>query len=80
MIIIALLEVVLYCAIVVFIAFCILWVLKIAGYPPDENMMKWGRIIVMLLCLIAIIGFLISVSGLGGPGFYYPHIFLRQTY
>lgn len=71
-----LLDVVLYCAIVIFIAYCILWALSFFGIALEGNVYKWGRIIVGLICLIAIVGFLLSVLGMGGSG-YTPHFFHR---
>lgn len=60
------LNVLLTCAIVVFIAFCILWALKIFGIGPDPDVLKWGKVIVGLICFIVIIGWLLSLLGVGG--------------
>lgn len=69
-----LLHVVLYCAIVVFIAFLILWVLRLAKFEPDANVLRWGQIIVIVLCLIVVIGFLLSLLPVGG-GWRMPYVF-----
>ena len=67
-------DALIYCAIVILVAFIIVWVLGLVGYPPSPDMMKWGRILVLLLCLSVIILWLLSLLGVAAyPG---PH-FLR---
>lgn len=61
------------CTIIIFIAFVIVWVLKWMGIAIDGMVYKWGQIIVGLLCLIVIVGWLLSLLG-GGVG-YTPHFF-----
>jgi hypothetical protein len=72
-ILIGLANVVLYCAIVVFVAFTLLWLLGLVGYPPSAEMVKVGKIIVLLLCLIAVMLWLASLFGLGGgfPNYFF---------
>lgn len=58
-----LLNVILYCAIVIFIAFVIMWLLNFVGVTLDANVLKWGKIIVALLCAIVILSWLFSAIG-----------------
>jgi ABC-type dipeptide/oligopeptide/nickel transport system permease subunit len=72
-ILISFLNLLLYIAIIVFIAFVIVWVLtSFLGVSIDANVMKWGRIIVALICAIAVFIWLAGVLG-GGTGL--PHFF-----
>jgi hypothetical protein len=67
-ILISFLNLLLYIAIIVFIAFVIVWVVQsFMGWTIDANVMKWGKVIVGLLCLIAVVAWLAGVLG-GGPG------------
>ena len=75
-ILISLANVILYCAIVVFVAFTLLWLLKLVAYPPSPDMIKVGKIIVALLCLIAVLIWLAGVLGFGGG---FPNYFLGAT-
>ena len=70
-ILISFLNLLLYIAIIVFIAFVIVWVIQsFMGWTIDANVMKWGKVIVGLLCLIAVVVWLAGIVG-GGPGL--PH-------
>jgi hypothetical protein len=69
------LNVALTCAIIIFIALVIVWVLRWMGVAIDGLVYKWGQIIVGLLCLIVIVGWLLSLLG-GGVG-YAPHFLGR---
>lgn len=69
------LNVALTCAIIIFIAFVIVWVLKWMGVGIDGMVYKWGQIIVGLLCLIVIVTWLLSL--LGGGAYSGPHFFGR---
>jgi hypothetical protein len=60
---IGLLYVALQCAIVVLIAFCILWLLRWFGVAVDAAVLKWGKIVVALICIIIIVSFLFSLLG-----------------
>lgn len=74
-ILISFLELLLYIAIIILIAFAIRWVLtSFMGWGLDANVEKWARVVVGLLCLIAIVIWLASVLG-GGAGF--PHFLPR---
>lgn len=68
------LNVCLYCAIIILIAFVIVWAWTAFIGPIDPNVYKWGRIVVGLLCVIAVVAWLLSLLG-GGVG-YTPHFFL----
>jgi hypothetical protein len=68
------LSVALSCAIVILIAFAILWVLRWMGAGIDANVLRWGKIVVGLICLIFVVGWLLSVLGSGNYG---PHLLLR---
>ncbi|MET3995984.1 uncharacterized membrane protein (DUF485 family) [Bradyrhizobium sp. S3.9.2] len=63
-ILISFLNLLLYIAIIVFIAFVIVWVIQsFMGWAIDANVMKWGKVIVGLLCLIAVVMWLAGVLG-----------------
>ena len=65
---ISFLNLMLYIAVVIFVAFLIRWLITgFLGWSIDANIEKWGRIIVGLLCVIAIVVWLSGVLG-GGPG------------
>ena len=67
-ILLSFLNLCLYIAIICFIAYVILWVVQsFFGWSVDANVIKFGKIIVALLCLIAVVAWLVSVLG-GGPG------------
>jgi hypothetical protein len=70
-ILISFLNLMLYLAIIIFVAYVIVWVIRgFFGWPIDPNVYKFGQIIVALLCLIAIVVWLAGVLG-GGVGL--PH-------
>jgi uncharacterized membrane protein (DUF485 family) len=68
------LNVALYCAIIILVAFVILWVLGWMGIAISGEVLKWGKIVVGLLCLIVIVTWLLSVIGGGVSA---PHFFGR---
>lgn len=75
-ILISFLDLLLYLAIIILIAFAIRWVITgFLGWAIDANVEKWGRIVVGLLCLIAIVVWVAGVLG-GGPGL--PHFWLSR--
>jgi hypothetical protein len=67
------LNVCLTIAVIILIVFVILWVLQsLFGITLDANIIKWGRIVVALICLIVIVSWLLSLLGTGsylGPHF-----------
>ena len=70
-ILISFLNLMLYIAIICFVAYVIVWVITgFFGWTIDANVYKFGQIIVALLCLIAIAVWLSGIVG-GGPGL--PH-------
>jgi hypothetical protein len=74
-ILISFLELLLYIAIVVLIAFAIRWVIVgFMGWSIDANVDKWARVVIGLICLIAVVIWLASV--LGGASF--PHVFVYR--
>ena len=74
-ILISLLNLLLYIAIIIFIAYVILWVVRDwFSIAIDGNVLKFGKIIVALICLIAIVIWLTGVLG-GGIGL--PHFWGR---
>ena len=74
-ILISFLNLLLYIAIILFIAYVILWVLRDwFAIAIDGNVLKFAKIIVGLICLIAIVVWLASVLG-GAP---FPHIFVYR--
>ncbi len=74
-IIVSLLELLLYLAVIIFVAYAVVWIIQgFMGWAIDPMLYKWGQIIVGLLCLIAIVAWLGGV--IGGTGYGLPH-FLR---
>jgi hypothetical protein len=70
-VLVSFLNLLLYIAIIIFIAFVILWVVRDwFSIAIDGNVLKFGKIIVALICLIAIVIWLTGVLG-GGIGL--PH-------
>jgi hypothetical protein len=66
-ILISFLNLLLYLAIIILVAFAIKWVITgFLGWPIDANVYKWAQIIVGLLYIIAIVAWLSGVLGLGG--------------
>lgn len=66
----------LYIAIIILVAFVILWVItNLLGIALDGNVLKWGKIVVALLCIIAIVAWLLSLLGSGVS--VAPHFFGR---
>jgi hypothetical protein len=77
-ILLSFLELMLYIAIIVFVAYVIVWVIRgFFGWQIDANVYKFGQIIVALLCLIAIVAWLAGVLGFGGglPHFWGPAVY-----
>jgi hypothetical protein len=75
-ILISFLNLMLYIAIICLIAYVIVWVITgFFGWAIPANVMKFGQIIVALLCLIAIVMWLSGVLG-GGPGL--PHFWVYR--
>ena len=67
-ILISFLNLLLYIAIIILIAFGIRWLLvSFMGVNIDANVDKWARIVVGLLCVIAVVVWLAGVLG-GGTG------------
>jgi hypothetical protein len=72
-ILISFLYLLLYIAIIVFVAFAIRWLIVVfLGWGIDPNVDKWGRIIVGLLCLIAVAVWLAGALGVAGGGLPHP--------
>jgi len=75
-VLISFLNLLLYIAIIIFIAYVIVWVIQgFMGWTIDANVMKFGQIIVGLLCLIAVVVWLSGLLG-GGPGL--PHFWVYR--
>jgi len=67
-ILISFLSLLLYIAVVILIAFAIRWlIVGFMGWSLDADVEKWGRIVVGLLCIIAIVIWLAGILG-AGPG------------
>jgi hypothetical protein len=72
-ILVSFLNLLLYLAIIILVAYAIRWVITgFLGWPIDPMVMKWAQIAVGLLCIIAIVVWLAGVLG-GGVGL--PHFF-----
>jgi hypothetical protein len=75
-ILISFLNLLLYLAVIILIAYAIRWVITgFLGWPIDPMVYKWAQIIVGLLCIIAIVVWLAGVLG-GGPGL--PHFWVYR--
>jgi hypothetical protein len=75
-ILISFLNLLLYIAIICFVAYVIIWVIQgFFGWTIDANVLKFGQIIVALLILIAVVVWLAGVLG-GGPGL--PHFWVYR--
>jgi hypothetical protein len=75
-ILISFLNLLLYLAIIILIAYAIRWVITgFLGWPIDAMVYKWAQIIVGLLCIIAIVVWIAGVVG-GGPGL--PHFWVYR--
>jgi len=66
-ILISFLNLLLYIAIILLVAYIILWVIRDwFNVTIDANVMKFAKIVVALICLIAIVLWIAGVVG-GGP-------------
>jgi hypothetical protein len=66
-ILVSFLYLLLYIAIIILIAYAIRWLITgLLGWPIDPMVYKWAQIIVGLLCIIAIVAWLVGVVGGGG--------------
>jgi len=75
-ILISFLNLLLYIAIILLVADIILWVVQgWFGIAIDANVLKFAKIVVGLICLIAIVVWLAGVLG-GGPGL--PHFWVYR--
>lgn len=75
-ILISFLNLLLYIAIILFVAYVILWIVRDwFKVTIDGNVLKFGQIIVALICLIAVVIWLSGVLG-GGPGL--PHFWVYR--
>jgi hypothetical protein len=52
----------LHCAVIILFAYLILWLLKFVGIAVDGEVYKWGRIVVVLLIVIAVVAWLLGVA------------------
>lgn len=53
----------LHCAVIVLVAYLILWLLKWMGVGVDGEVLKWGKIVVALLIIIAVVAWLLGALG-----------------
>ena len=75
-ILVSFLNLLLYIAIIIFVAYAIVWLLRgFMGWTIDANVYKFGQIIVGLLCIIAFVAW---ISGLLGLGFGLPHFWVYR--
>lgn len=75
-ILISFLELLLYIAVVCFIAYALVWAFTwFTGKGIDANVYKFGQIIVALICLIAVVVWLAGLLG-GGSGL--PHFWVYR--
>lgn len=66
----------LYCVIVILIAFAFVWALRFVGVSIDGSVYKWGQIAVGLICVIIMLTWLLGALGFMGGGYIGPR-FLR---
>lgn len=63
-VLVSFLEVLLTVALIILIAYCILWAAKVFIGGIDPQVEYWGRVVVGLLCLIVVVTWLLSLFGL----------------
>jgi hypothetical protein len=74
-ILISFLNLLLYLAVILLVAYAIRWVIVgFMGWTIDAMVMKWAQVVVGLICLIAIVVWIAGAIG-GGPGL--PHFWYR---
>ncbi len=61
----------LYCAIVILIAFAFVCALRFVGVNIDGNVYKWGHIVVGLICIPVMVTWLLGALGQGGSAYHY---------
>ena len=76
-ILIGFLYALLYCAIVILIAFAFVWGLRFIGVTIDGQVEKWGKVVVGLICVIILLTWLLTALGMLGGGPYFGPRFLR---
>ncbi len=64
--IIGFLTALLYCAVIILIAFAFVWGMRILGVNIDGEVYKWGKIVIGIICLIIMLTWLLSALGLAG--------------
>jgi hypothetical protein len=72
-ILVSFLNLLLYLAIVILVAFAVRWLITgFLGWSIDANVYKWAQIVVGLICIIAIV---VWLAGILGGGYALPHLF-----
>jgi hypothetical protein len=66
-IIIGFLYALLYCAIVILIAFLFVWGMRFIGVSIDGQVYKWGQVVVGLICVIILVSWLLGALGVVAP-------------
>lgn len=61
----------LYCAIIILVAFLFVWALKFLNVAVDGDVLKWGKAVVALLCIIVMATWLLGALGLAGSSRYF---------
>lgn len=62
--VIGFLTAVLFCAVVILIAFIIVWVLQaVFGVTIEGNVFRWGKVVVALICVIVLLTWLFAALG-----------------
>lgn len=69
--VIGFLTALLYCAIIILIAFAFVWGMRIIGVNIDGEVYKWGKIVIGLLCIIVMVTWLLGALGLAGSSRYF---------
>jgi hypothetical protein len=73
-ILLSFLYLLLYIAGVCLVAYLVVWLITgFLGWSIDANVYKWGQIFVGLLIVIAIVAWVLSITGFGGSPIYFPH-------
>lgn len=63
-VLVSFLEVLLTVALIILIAYCILWAARVFIGGLDPQVEYWGRVVVGLVCLIVVVSWLLSLFGL----------------